>query len=153
MELDGFALTEDAARLLSRGTESVSFFRSFHPSPPFTWNRNGEQIAWLDPGYPEHRSGSELPRLVGILDDLGFALGDPDPDPPFRERTMAHMARLTGVRMSASLLHGLTFRCAVAPDGDSWDHHGVDLARTAPIIAEGQARLAAYAGAGSVGRQ
>ena len=140
IEPNGFFCTYDEAiRNLSVAGEMVSFYFNENTTPRFTWAVGGAEVVGFDPGYPADRDGSDPGRLDGLLSELGFTLGDAeDFDDEFRERTLALMERITGVRWDAAFLEAATFRCAGVggPGGQ---------AVAQPWYAEVREALAAYA--------
>ncbi|GAA1823700.1 hypothetical protein GCM10009682_49990 [Luedemannella flava] len=142
VEDNGFLCTGDAAvRELSSAGEMVSFYYNENTTPRFFWAIDGQQVVWFDPAFPQDRYGSDPGRLDAILVELGFVLDEDEEefddayDEAYKERTLALMERITGVRWDADLLASATFRCA-----------GVGRrAVTEPWYAEVREELAAYA--------
>jgi hypothetical protein len=138
IEPNGFLCTEDAVvRTLSAAGEMVSFYFNENTTPRFSWAVGGREVVGFDPGYPLDRSGDDRTRLDPELTELGFALdaADEDYDEQFRQRTLALMERITGVRWDAALLRDAAFRCAAVGDG----------AAVRPWYPEVAEELAAYA--------
>ncbi|MCU7728414.1 DUF6461 domain-containing protein [Actinoplanes sp. KI2] len=115
IEPNGFLCTDDAVvQGLSSAGEMVSFYYNENTTPRFFWAVDGRELVGFDPGFPSERSGSDRTRLDRVLAELGFVL-EPDAeayDDVFRERTLALMARVTGVHWDAEFLEHAMFRCA-----------------------------------------
>jgi hypothetical protein len=152
--------SEEAADLLSRGGELVSFFCSENDDAVLRWARDGETLVTFDPsGGAGWREGSDPDRLVPVLTALGFDLSTEELDPAdprwhydesWQARTLALMEHLTGVRIDRGLLEKATFRCAGVPDPFSleWMRANPDRIGSSTIedlAAQARSRLAAYA--------
>lgn len=115
---------DGVVRKLSKGTRLIADYRNVEYDGTFTLADNGVVQVTFDPRDPTDRSGATPDRLLADmkasgLDLSGAGLDPTDPayvDVPYTEAAFALTQRLTGLPLTADLLHSSTYRVGALPD-------------------------------------
>lgn len=128
--IDGtLALADDLLRRLSARTTVVTHFRNVEYDSRFALVEDGDVRAAFDPFDPGDRTGSRPDILLGAMRGVGFAVDGPGvDDADATERTFALTAHLTGVPMTAALLHSSAYVIGALADADvaAWERENPD---------------------------
>jgi len=117
-------IDDDVVRKLSKGTRLIANFRNVEYDGAFTLAENGVVRVSFDPQDPTDRSGTDPDRLLADmkasgLDLSGVSVDPADPayvDVPDTEAAFALTQRVTGLPLTAELLHSSTYRVGALPD-------------------------------------
>jgi len=115
---------DDVVRKLSQGTRLIANYRNVEYDGEFTLAEGGVVQVSFDPQDPTDRSGADPDRLLADMKAVGLDLSgvgrDPaDPsyvDVPYTEAAFALTQRVTGLPLTAEVLHSATYRVGALPD-------------------------------------
>ncbi|MFG3498472.1 DUF6461 domain-containing protein [Streptomyces sp. NPDC047928] len=107
----------EVAAPLSRGTEVVAHFRNVNAVDHFGRYVDGELLLHFEPLFPYARDGADPDGSLALMREVGFDLRKEDEAGIGRttEAAFALAERLTGVRLTPSLLDGTEFLRGTAP--------------------------------------
>lgn len=123
------ALRDDLLKRLSAGTTVVTHYRNVEYDSRFVLVRNGDIQVVFDPYDPGDRSGSHPDILLAAMRAAGFVTdGQGSDSDDATAYAFGLTERLTGVPMTATLLHSATYAVAAVYDADTaaWERENPD---------------------------
>jgi hypothetical protein len=119
VEPNGYlGVRDDVMFPVSKGTRTVAHQRNIEWLDEFLWVEDGEIRLRFEPYRPFERWGMAQDALVGQMEEAGFVLDedieDDDQLGPYSAAAFALAERLTGVRVTSSLLNNSTYLCGIA---------------------------------------
>jgi hypothetical protein len=114
IESNGYlGVTEDRALPASAGVSWVSHFVNINRVGTFLWAEDQTLQLCFDPMFPEDRWGTSPDELLGVMERIGFALDEEDPEAGLSSAAAFALAEhLTGAAITSALLCDTTFSCA-----------------------------------------
>ena len=107
------------ARLSGNDRTVVTCAHNFEADDRFVLARDGVVQVDFDPRYPVVRAGADPDRLLADMRSAGLDLSDnPDPGIPSEQAALALAEHVTGVRLTAGLLHDSTYLAGAVPGPD-----------------------------------
>jgi hypothetical protein len=116
LEVNGFlGVTSELVIPVSAGTRLVSHYSSGNGLGEFCWIENGDIRLEFKPVFAFRREGSTPDALLDDMEQIGFSLDENGEDVgPTTTAALALADRLTGVRVTGTMLGDAVFLCGTA---------------------------------------
>ncbi|MGX6600927.1 DUF6461 domain-containing protein [Micromonosporaceae bacterium Da 78-11] len=123
-DMSANTVDEAMVKRLSAGTRLVTTYYNFEADGYFVLADDGVVQVDFDPSYPISRTGGKPDLLLADMRAVGLDLSGRNLDPadpayrdvPYLAAALALAERITGIRLTAELLHTSTYLAAAVPD-------------------------------------